>query len=134
MRNHPIRRARRAPFLSTFLPALPALVALVASSGAGRAQAPCPGFGSVPVPALVEAGPPLPSCPGCPPAWPLWHLFTPGHRAPAPHAGFRPGDARELPRLLVAYRCTGFLLVPVLPVRVRTMGYVIDQPEAPCGS
>lgn len=91
----------------------------------------CFDFGSTPVAANLQAGPPLAPC-GTTAGWPAWHLLTPPHRAPTPHPGFAPGNARELPRLLVAYRCTGFLLVPVVPVRVRTMGYVIDQPEHPC--
>jgi hypothetical protein len=36
------------------------------------------------------------------------------------------------PRVIVLYRCTGFLLLPVVPVHVLTMGYVIDQPEIAC--
>jgi hypothetical protein len=87
----------------------------------------------MPVAAAVQAGPPLAGCAAAA-GWPAFHLLTPAHRAPAPHTGFAPGDARELPRLLVAYRCTGFLLVPIVPIRVRTMGYVIDQPEHPCGA
>ena len=91
----------------------------------------CSHQGSVPVAASWQASPwPL----GCAaaPGWPTWHTFTPAHRAPAPHAGFNPGDAHARPRLLVAWRCTGFLLVPVVPIAVQTMGYVIDRPEHPC--
>jgi len=51
---------------------------------------------------------------------------------PCTHVGFNPGDARELPRVIVIYRCTGFLFVPVVVSRVRSMGFVIDQPEYPC--
>ena len=108
--------------LVSFLPLLAPLLA---------AQAWCPDFGSTPVAASVTASP-LPL--RCPVAadWPQWHLLTPGHRAPAPHPGFTPGDARALPRLLVRYRCTGWLLVPVVPAGVAFSGYVIDQPERPC--
>jgi hypothetical protein len=95
-----------------------------------RAQT-CYHQGSMPVPAQLVASPLPLGCPGAP-DWPAWHLFTPAHRAPAPHAGFNPGDACPLPRLIVVYHCTGLLLLPVLPVRVHTMGYVIDQPELAC--
>ena len=98
---------------------------------AAVAQATCPDLGSVPVAASWTASPVPLGCSGAP-SWPAWHLFTPPHRAPAPHAGFSPGNATALPRLLVEYRCTGFLLVPVVPQRVRTMGYVIDRAEHAC--
>ena len=91
----------------------------------------CFDFGSVPTPGSITESPfPL----GCSqaPTWPAWHLLTPPHDAPARHVGFAPGDASARPRLLVTYRCTGFLLVPVLPDHVRTSGYVIHQPEHPC--
>lgn len=107
-------------FLTGF-PVLPGLAA----------QSPCYGFGSVPTPSSWQAGPPLQSCPFAP-NHPAWRLYTPGHRAPAPHPGFNPGDAWPLPRVIVTYRCTGLLLVPIVPSRIRTMGYVIDQPEMPC--
>ena len=57
---------------------------------------------------------------------------TPAHRAPTPHAGFDPGNATPRPRVIIVYRCTGFLLLPVVPAQIRTMGYVIDQPEVAC--
>ena len=91
----------------------------------------CHHFGSHWVAPSVEPSPALLQCKGTPP-WPEWHLFTPAHRAPGPHHGFAPGAAREMPRVLVAYRCTGWLLTPVVPWHVRTMGYVIDQPEEQC--
>ena len=94
-----------------------------------RAQ--CFHFGSTPIAATWEAGPIPLGCNGAP-TWPSWHLFTPAHRAPSPHAGFNPGSATPRPRVIVLYRCTGFLLLPVVPVHVRTMGYVIDQPEIAC--
>jgi hypothetical protein len=95
------------------------------------AQGGCPGFGSLPMPATITASPVPLGCTAAPNA-PQWHLLTPGHRQPAPHAGFTPGNAHALPQLLVRYRCTGLLLVPVLPIGIRTMGYVLDQPEYPC--
>ncbi|MBX3465239.1 MAG: hypothetical protein KF830_18885 [Planctomycetes bacterium] len=91
----------------------------------------CPNFGSVPVPAQLTASPLPLGCAGAP-QWPQWHLWMPAHRTPAPHPGHAPGDARELPCWLIRYQCTGFLLVPALPVEVRRMGYVIDQPEHRC--
>lgn len=91
----------------------------------------CYGFGSHFVDATIEASPSLLGCAAAP-TWPDWHLFTPAHRQPGPHPGFNPGEACELPRLLVAYRCTGWLLLPVVPRRFTTMGYVIDQPEIAC--
>lgn len=103
-----------------------------ASASAAPAQTTCFDFGSVPVAASWQASPSSLGC-GTLPNWPQWHLFTPAHRAPAPHVGFAPRDARELPRILVHYRCTGLLLIPVVVDRVRYMGYVIDQPEVPCG-
>jgi hypothetical protein len=107
------------------------LLALCSTPQALPAQTPCYDFGSVPVAASCEPCPAALGCAGAP-QWPLWHLLTPAHRQPAPHAGFGPGDAAARQRLLVEYRCTPFLLLPVVPVRVRTMGYVIDQPEIPC--
>ena len=95
-----------------------------------RAQS-CPNFGSQLVPASWSAAPVSLACPGGG-AWPAWLLFTPRHRAPTPHMGFRPGTARERPALLLRYACTGFLFKPVALVRVRTMGYVVDMPEESC--
>lgn len=97
----------------------------------------CSHQGSTPVGALLEACPVPLGCPGAPQwasQWPCWHLFTPPHRAPAPHAGFDPGAATALPRVLVTWRCTGWLLVPVLPAGASTMGYVVDRPEHACAS
>lgn len=91
----------------------------------------CSHQGSVPVPASWQAGPAPLGC-NAAPQWPTWHTFTPAHRAPSPHAGHQPGNATALPRLLIAYRCTGWLLVPVVPVAITTMGYVIDRPEFAC--
>lgn len=106
------------------------LLAAVAAAN-GTAQT-CFHRGSVPRPAIVEAAPFSLGCSGAP-EWPAFHLFTPAHREPAPHFGFAPGQATARYRWLVSYRCTGLLLVPVLPERVRRVGYVIDQPEFPCG-
>jgi hypothetical protein len=107
-----------------------ALVACIAAPL--TAQTPCPGFGGLPQPARLEPAPIPLTCPAAP-GWPTWHLWTPAHDAPGLHAGFRPGDASQRARLLVSYRCTGLWLVPVVPSRVRTMGYVIHQPETACG-
>ncbi len=100
---------------------------------ASRAQIGCYNFGSTPVAAGWEASAVPLGCPLAPQSqWPQWHLFTPGHRKPTPHIGYDPGDARELPRVLITYRCTGFLFVPVVIDRVRFLGYVVDQPEYEC--
>jgi hypothetical protein len=97
------------------------------------AQSGCSGFGSMPVPATVTASP-LPLGCSTAPLAAQWQLFTPGHRAPAPHPGFDPGHAHALPRVIVRYRCTGLLLLPVLPVSIRTSGYVLDQAEHACAA
>jgi hypothetical protein len=104
--------------------------ALTLLLAAARGQA-CSDQGSRAVAAAVEPGPLLLGCAGLP-WWPVWHLLTPPHRAPAPMPGFDPGNAAALPRLLVTYRCTGFLFVPVLPTGITTMGYVIDRPALTC--
>jgi hypothetical protein len=96
------------------------------------AQTTCFDFGSHPQPALLEVAPFALGCAAAP-TWPSWHLWTPAHREPGPHVGFAPGNAVELPRWLVHWRCTGWLLLPVVPDRIRSLGYVIDQPEQPCG-
>jgi len=118
--------SRRVPSWLLF-----ATLAACSLAAGGRAQATCHHFGSVPTAAQWQRSPTSLACPHAP-AWPAWHLFTPAHRAPAVHAGFNPGNAVELPRLIVIYRCTGFLFVPVVIDRVRTMGYVVDQPEIQC--
>jgi hypothetical protein len=96
----------------------------------GRAQT-CFHQGSMPQAAAVEAAPFLLGCAAAP-SWPAWHLYTPAHRAPAPHFGFAPGQATARDRWIVTYRCTGWLFAPVLPDSIRRLGYVIDQPEFPC--
>jgi hypothetical protein len=90
----------------------------------------CYDRGSTPVAATWEAGPDL----GCEqaPGWPYWHLFTPAHRDLVSKPGCRPGDTVMLPRILVHYRCTGWLLVPVVVDRVRVMGQVPDTAEQRC--
>ena len=125
MRHPSARRAAR--------PRVP-FVASVTSFGAFAsllAAQPCPDQGSQPVAATISPSPLALGCAAAP-TWPQWHLLTPAHRAPVPHAGFRPGTASALPRLLVTWRCTGFLLVPVVPVRLAVSGYVIDRPEHLC--
>jgi len=87
--------------------------------------------GSVAVPAVTTFGPVLLACPGAP-TWPSWELFTPAHRAPAPHLGFNPGTARALPQTLVVYTCTGLLLAPVARGPLAAYGYVIDRAEFAC--
>jgi hypothetical protein len=109
--------------------ALTLLAATVAT--AANAQTTCYHFGSTPQSATLEPSPFALGCFGAA-QWPSWHLWTPAHREPGPHAGYAPGDAIELPRWLVHWRCTGWLLLPVVPDQVRTLGYVIDQPEHPC--
>lgn len=91
----------------------------------------CANQGSRPTPALWERGPIALGCAGAP-DWPIWHLFTPAHRAPALRPGFDPGPAQAIPRLLIAWQCTGWLLLPVVPTTITTMGYVIDRPETAC--
>lgn len=120
--NHrtPLRRRIGAAFVSALLAAAPA-----------PAQT-CPDQGSLPQAATLEAAPFALGCSAAP-AWPAWHLWTPPHRAPAARAGFTPGDAAARARLLVRWRCTGWLLWPVAADGVATMGYVLDRAEFPCG-
>lgn len=94
------------------------------------AQTACPGLGSQPIDASWERSFPL-LCAAAPTA-PAWHLYTPAHRAMIAKPGFRPGDARALPRILVTWRCTGLLFPAVVVDRIRTMGYVLDIAESPC--
>lgn len=108
---------------------LAAIAALFAA--AAPAQHLCHDLGAQFVPAAVTASPTLLGCAAAP-AWPSWRLFTPEHWAQCPRKGFNPGAARALPRVIVVYQCTGYLLVPVVTVRVQTMGYVIDRPGIPC--
>lgn len=98
-------------------------------ASAARAQV-CYDRGCAPVAAFWEAGPDM----GCAqaPGWPWWHMHTPEHHVLVAKPGFRPGDTRALPRILIAYRCTGWLLLPVVVDRVRVMGQVLDTAERPC--
>ena len=105
---------------------------LAVAAGPVTAQV-CPDFGSHRRAATITASPTVLGCSAAP-TWPAWHLFTPAHREPGPHRGFDPGHAVELPRILIAYRCTGFFLLPVVPERIVTMGYVVDQSEVACVS
>ncbi|MCK5944584.1 MAG: hypothetical protein KAI24_21530 [Planctomycetes bacterium] len=95
---------------------------------------PCYDFGSTPTRASWTAAPVALGCAAAPPwsQWPQWHLYTPAHRAPGPHVGFRPLTPRAIGALLIPYRCTGLLFAPVLVGRVRTLGYVVDMPETVC--
>lgn len=125
--------ARRAANLPPGAPwAALAMVASLLAPATAPAQG-CPGQGSLPRAAQWE---PAPFALGCAqaPGWPAWHLRTPAHREPAPRPGFAPGDATALPRWLVTWRCTGWLLLPVVPQSLATMGYVLDRPELPCGT
>ena len=110
--------------------AVATLLALTLLSVTAPAQ-PCPDFGSQARPATWSAGPVALQCPNAA-TWPQWHLYTPRHRAPAPHLGFRPGQVRELRALLVPYACTGLDFAPVRLLRVRVMGYVVDMQEVAC--
>ena len=110
--------------------ALAAPLALTLLSAAAPAQ-PCPNFGAQARPATWSASPVLLQCPNAP-NWPQWHLYTPRHRAPTPHTGFRPGQVREKRALLVPYACTGLDFAPVRLLRVRVMGYVVDMQEVAC--
>lgn len=107
-----------------------AFVSALSFAGLGRAQS-CPGQGSLPQPAVLGAAPFALGCAAAP-DWPSWHLWTPPHRAPAPRPGHTPGDACALPQLFVTWRCTGWLLWPVAPQSLATMGYVIDRAEFAC--
>jgi hypothetical protein len=127
----PAARRHRLPFASSprLLFVLAALVIALAASAS--AQAPCHAFGGHTTATLDPSPAPL-GCAGAP-QWPQWHLWTPAHDAPGPKPGFTPGDARPRTRWLLRYRCTGWLLVPVLPLPPRAMGYVVDQPDRACG-
>ncbi|MFN7672368.1 MAG: hypothetical protein ACK595_13135 [Planctomycetota bacterium] len=121
-----VRRRRGAAFVAVAL----ACMLLVPARAAAQN---CPGQGSLPRAAQRDAAPFALGCAQAP-GWPSWHLWTPPHREPAPRPGFAPGDAVALPRWLVTWRCTGWLLLPVVPQSLATMGYVLDRPEWPCGT
>lgn len=126
MRTPCIPAAARSPVASWWCVALLHL----ASASPLTCQLPCTNQGSELRALAVVAGPPL----GCLGALdqPAWHHVLPAHRAVVPKAGFRQGEARELPCLLLQWRCTGWLLVPAVPLRLRTLGYVLDVAEVPC--
>lgn len=93
-------------------------------------QLPCTHQGSTLRDLAVVTGPQL-GCVGAP-DWPAWHHLLPAHRAVVPKAGFHQGEARAIPCLLLQWRCTGLLLAPAVPLRLRTLGYVLDVAEVPC--
>ena len=121
-----VRRRAGAAFFAVSL----AVTGLVPAQAAAQN---CPGQGSLPRAAQWDAAPFALGCAHAP-SWPSWHLWTPPHREPAPRPGFAPGDAAALPRWFVTWRCTGWLLLPVAPQSLATMGYVLDRPEWPCGT
>jgi hypothetical protein len=94
------------------------------------AQSSCPDFGGHPLAGNVVPAPFALVC--GPVAAPAWRLYVPPHRAPGAKPGFAPDDARALPCVLVTYRCTGWWWLPHAPARLRTMGYVLDQPDRAC--
>ncbi len=106
----------------------PILSACFASSA--LAQDSCQDTGSHLVDGFWEHGPPL-LCEHQPQA-PAWKLLTPAHREPVPRAGYRPGRATEIPRVLVRYRCTGFWLFPVVIRDAKILGYVFDVGQRRC--
>lgn len=107
---------------------IPAVALLAASSLPAQW---CPNFGGHAEPARIVHAPFTVSCGTANP--PAWTMFVPAHRAPGRKPGFAPGNACELPCLLVTWRCTGLWLLPYAPATVRTMGYVVDQPDGVCG-
>ena len=121
-----VRRRRGAAFVAVAL----ACMLLVPARAAAQN---CPGQGSLPRAAQRDAAPFALGCAQAP-GWPSWHLWTPPHREPTPRSGFAPGDAEALQRWFVTWRCTGWLLLPVVPQSLATMGYVLDRPEWPCGT
>lgn len=108
---------------------LPVLLASLLPAAPAPGQI-CYDRGSALVTAFWESGPDM----GCAqaPGWPWWHMWTPEHRVLVPKPGYRPGDTRSRPRILVAYRCTGWLLLPVVVDRVRVMGQVLDTEDRAC--
>lgn len=116
--------------LSLVLRLAGALLAAVLTANC-TAQSTCYHSGSLPVMASWAPSP-LPL--GCnnAPNWPMWRTFTPAHRTPAAHFGFRPGRSEAVPVIVVQYRCTGQLLNPVVVSSHNYLGYVIDMPEHLC--
>ena len=109
------------------------LLAVFSVLGARQAtaQSYCFHSGSTMLAASWMPGPLPLGCYGAP-SWPMWRRFTPQHRSPAPHIGFRPGRGEAVPVIIVQYRCTGFLIEPVVASSYIYMGYVIDMPEHRC--
>lgn len=107
------------------------LVAVLLLGHACAAQSFCQNAGSVPMPASWSASPLTLGCTFAP-TWPMWRLFTPQHRAPAPHFGHRQGRSEAVPAIVVHYRCTGLLLSPVIATSHANLGYVVDMPEHVC--
>ena len=108
--------------LSTSLALAAALLAV--------AQDSCPNEGSRLVPGFWEHGPPL-GCTGRPSA-PAWSLWTPPHRQVVARPGYRRGNARVRPRMLVRYECTGSILWPIRIRDVRFLGYVFSVGQVRC--
>jgi hypothetical protein len=113
------------------LPSLAVALSAALLANAALAQAYCFHSGSTLVAASWSPGPIPLGCAGAP-AWPSWRQYVPQHRAPAPHVGFQPGRGEAVPVIVVQYRCTGFVLNPIVPSGYVAMGYVIDMPEYPC--
>jgi hypothetical protein len=92
----------------------------------------CFDFGSQPVPQQFEASPFLL---GCPRSTGLARVAPAdaGPRRAGPARRLRPGRRTRRDRACWwHYRCTGFLLLPVLPAPCALSGYVIHQPEFAC--
>ena len=94
------------------------------------APAPCTNEGSRRVAGRLEPGGRL----GCElaPRAAAWWLYTPPHRETVPRPGHTFLRARQVPRLLLVYRCTEWWLRPVVLREVRTQGYVFDVTTAKC--
>lgn len=110
------------------------LVAILAQAIAAQAiaaQTFCYHSGSTPMAASSTASPLPLGCIGAP-SWPMWRMFTPQHRSPTVHFGYRPGRGESVPVIVVQYRCTGLLLTPVVASSLSNLGYVIDMPEHVC--
>jgi hypothetical protein len=105
------------------------LVALLVQAIA--AQTFCYHSGSTQVAASSTASPLPLGCTGAP-NWPMWRMFTPQHRSPTAHFGYRPGRGESVPVIVAQYRCTGLLLTPVVASSHSYLGYVIDMSEHLC--
>ncbi len=87
----------------------------------------CPDQGARLVHGFWEEGPPLP-CGG----EPAWRLYTPPHREVVERIGYRQGRAREVPRILIRYQCTGLSIWPRRLAEIKTLGYVLDVSQRRC--